>query len=123
MMMCVGALINPFKDNLESKYQLFPTINMACRESILAWFNLRNCVMDFGKKYMQRILVYSSVFLGMYLFYAVILLLSFFNIISFEFSPVFNLICIYDIVIILGIILSMFHYGAYINNQFLEHKL
>ena len=81
MMMCVGALINPFKDNLETKYQLFPTINMACRESILAWFHLRNCVMDFGKKYMQRIFVYSSVFLGMYLFYAVGLLLSFFGII------------------------------------------
>ncbi len=71
--------------------------------------------MDFGKKYMQRIFIYSSVFLGMYLFSAAILLLSFFDIVDYEFSPVFNLICIYDIVIVLGILLSMFHYGAKIN--------
>ncbi len=71
--------------------------------------------MDFGRKYMQRIFIYSSVFLGLYLFYAAILLLSFFDIIDFEFSSVFNLICIFDIVVILGILLSMFHYGAAIN--------
>ena len=71
--------------------------------------------MDFGKKYMLRIFIYSSVFLGVYLFYTAVLLLSFFKIIDFEFSFVFNLMCIYDIVIVLGIILSMFYYGAAIN--------
>lgn len=123
MIKCVGALIHPFKDSFELKYQIFPTINLADKQSIQAWFNLRCCVMDFGKKYMQRIFIYSSAFLGMYLFYAVILLLSFFDIVSFSFSPVFNLICIYDIVIVLGIILSMFHYGAAINEEFIDDRL
>ncbi len=79
--------------------------------------------MDFGKKYMQRIFIYSSVFLGMYLFYAAFLLLSFFDIVSFSFSTVFNLICIFDIIIVIGIIITMFHYGADINEQFIENKL
>jgi len=33
------------------------------------------------------------------------------------------MICIYDIVIVLGIILSMFYYGAIINEEFVENKL
>lgn len=79
--------------------------------------------MDFGRKYIMRIFMYSSVFLGMYVFYAVILLLSFFDFINIHFSLVFDLICIFDIVIILGIILSMFYYGAVINEEFIENKL
>ncbi len=71
--------------------------------------------MDFGYKYMVRIFAISSTFLGIYVSYAVILLLSFFGIIDFQFSAVFNLICIFDIVIFLGIILLMFYYGAAIN--------
>jgi len=79
--------------------------------------------MDFGRKYMMRIFMYSSAFLGLYLFYAIFILLDFFGFISFSFSLVFNMICIYDIVIVLGIILSMFYYGAIINEEFVENKL
>ena len=38
MIKAVGALINPFKNNLEIKYQVFPTINMVERFQILQWF-------------------------------------------------------------------------------------
>ena len=38
MVKCVGALINPFKDEYELKYQIFPTINLGCKESLHAWF-------------------------------------------------------------------------------------
>ncbi len=79
--------------------------------------------MDFGRKYIMRIFMYSSVFLGMYLFYAIVLLLSFFDFLEIEFSLVFNLICIYDIVIILGIMLSMLYFGAEINEEFIKNKM
>jgi hypothetical protein len=38
MIKSVGALINPFKESYDVKYQLFPTINLACKESVTAWF-------------------------------------------------------------------------------------
>eukprot|EP00347_Sterkiella_histriomuscorum_P018466 403345412 len=123
MMKSVGALLNPFKDNYDVKYQIFPTINLASKESIFTWFQLRQCVMDFGKKYMMRIFMYSSVFLGMYLFLMAALILSFFGIIDFQFSMYFNLCCIYDIVFVLSIIMSMFYFGAIVNEQFVDNKL
>lgn len=71
--------------------------------------------MDFGKKYMLRIFFYSSVFLGMYFTFSVVMLLSFFKIISVSITPVWAFICIYDIIIVLGVLLSMFKFGAEIN--------
>ncbi len=79
--------------------------------------------MDFGKKYMLRIFFYSSVFLGMYFTFAVIMLLSFFKVINVNISPVWAFICIFDIIIVLGVLLSMFRNGAEINEQFIENRL
>lgn len=72
--------------------------------------------MDFGKKYMNRIFIYSSVFFGMYLFYTIMFILSYFGIISFEFSLMINAIAIYDVAIVLTIIMMMLYYGAVINS-------
>ena len=115
MIKAVGSLITPFKDKYDVKYQIFPTINLACKISINSWSNLRYCMMDFGLKYMNRIFIYSSTFLGMYTFYLAILLLSYFNIVTYKFSLVFNLIAIFDICVVLKIVLTMLYYGAVIN--------
>jgi len=123
MIKCVGALINPFKDEYELKYQIFPTINLGCKQTLHSWFQLRCCIMDFGKKYMLRIFFYSSVFLGLYFTFAVIMLLSFFSLITLEVTPVWSLICVFDIFIVLGVLLSMFYYGAVINDQYESNKL
>eukprot|EP00347_Sterkiella_histriomuscorum_P009873 403339548 len=123
MMKSVGALLNPFKESYDVKYQIFPTINLASKESIYTWFLLRQCVMDFGKKYMMRVFMYSSVFLGMYLFLSAALILSFFGFLDFQFSMYFYLSCLYDIVFVLGVIMSMFYYGAIVNEEFVDNKL
>lgn len=86
MIKSVGALINPFKNLYDVKYQLLPTINLLSTENINAWFQLRSCIMDFGRKYIMRVFMYSSVFLALYLFITVMLLLSFFGFISIKFS-------------------------------------
>ena len=49
------------------------------------------------------------------MFYAVILILSFFELLSFKFSLVLNMIAIFDIVFVIGNVLVMFYYGAAIN--------
>eukprot|EP00347_Sterkiella_histriomuscorum_P010073 403338785 len=123
MIKSVGALLNPFKESYEVKYQIFPTINLASKESLHTWFQLRQCTMDFGRKYMMRIFFYSSVFLGAYLFYSATLLLSYLGFLNFQFSMVFNLLCLFDIILVLGVIFSMFYYGAEVNEEFIENKL
>jgi hypothetical protein len=82
MIKSVSSLIDPFKESYNVMYQIFPTINLASVEALNSWFQLRCCVMDFGRKYLKRVYMYSSVFLGMYLFYAVVILLSFFKVVD-----------------------------------------
>jgi hypothetical protein len=77
-MIACGTLIDPDKFNYSTKYQIFPTINVVSKSSLYTWFKLRECIMDFGKKYMMRVLIYSSAFLAFYAFYGGILLLSYF---------------------------------------------
>ena len=72
---------------------------------------------------MNRIFIYSSTFLGCYLFYAVILLLEFFNLISINLSTTSKIMAIYDMLIVLVVNLRMIHFGASINNEFTENKL
>mmetsp|Transcript_5678 Transcript_5678/g.5180 ORF Transcript_5678/g.5180 Transcript_5678/m.5180 type:complete len:84 (-) Transcript_5678:386-637(-) len=81
-----------------------------------AWFELRVCAMDLGRKYMNRIFVYSSTFLGIYLFYAVVELLSFFGIISFQFIPIINGLAVFDVTVVLTVMLAMLNLGAEVNH-------
>jgi hypothetical protein len=71
--------------------------------------------MDVGRKFMNRIFVYSSTFFGMYLFYVIMLLLSYFGIVSFRFSNIINAIALFDVGIILTIVVVMLNYGAIVN--------
>ncbi|CDW91059.1 UNKNOWN [Stylonychia lemnae] len=123
MIKYISSLINPTKQSLEIMYQISPTINLVDRASLHIWFQLRCCTMDFGQKYQRRIFVYSSVFLGMYLVYGGIILLSYFDFLVVRFSTIFNVYCLYDILLTFGVILAMFQYGALINEQFMEDKL
>jgi hypothetical protein len=38
MMNSCGALITPFKDTYDIKYQCLPTINLICKSSIHSWY-------------------------------------------------------------------------------------
>lgn len=84
MIQAIGSLVNPFKQDLDIKYQIFPTIILTCKESWHSWFSLRICAMDFGRKYMVRIFLYCSTFLAGYTFFVIVLLLDYFSIISFK---------------------------------------
>lgn len=119
MIQTVGAMILPMKEGYSIKYRIFPTINLACRTSIHSWFLLRQATLDFGKKYMNRIFIYASTFLGGYTFYLVIILLSFFKILNYEFTLIFNSLAIFDIFLVLASVLSILHYGAAINEQYI----
>ena len=72
--------------------------------------------MDVGKKYMSRIFIYSSTFLGCYLFYAIIILLQFFELLTLKLSMVSNAYALYDIFVVLTTILIMLVYGSEVNH-------
>jgi hypothetical protein len=72
--------------------------------------------MDLGMKYKNRILICSSTFFAIYLFYLILMILSFFGIISFQFSVITNAICLYDLGIVLIVFLIMIYFGAVVNH-------
>jgi hypothetical protein len=71
---------------------------------------------------MNRIFVYCSVFFGAYLFFVIIILLGFFEIIVVELSPITYMYACLDIGFVLGIILCMLYFGATVNFQFISDK-
>ena len=86
MIRACSALINPFKSEIAIKYQIFPAVNLTCKKSLHSWFLIRLCVMDFGKKYMTRIFLYCSTFFAANLFFVIVLLLRFFEILDLKLS-------------------------------------
>jgi hypothetical protein len=124
MMCACGALLEPSKSlNYDPIMRSLPTINLLCPESLHTWFLLRVCLMDLGRKYMNRIFIYSSTFLGLYLFYAIFLLLQFFEFISIQLPLVANVFAMFDIFFVLTCIISMLWFGAYVNDQYVKDKL
>jgi hypothetical protein len=76
--------------------------------------------MDVGRKYINRIIIYSSTFLGAYLFYAVILLLQYFEFIDVKFPLLANVYAMFDIAYVLICIVMMLWFGAGVNQQYIE---
>jgi hypothetical protein len=121
MLMSCGILLDPLKTNHPPEMRQFPTINLLDVQSLHSWFQLRLCLMDLGLKYMSRIFIYSSTFLGGYFFYATVMLLQYFELInSLVLRRITNALAIYDILFTLGVILCMLHYGASANYQYVR---
>lgn len=73
-------------------------------------------MMDFGRKYINRIFIYSSTFLVLYIFIALILLLAYFGIRFVNFAPILYIMATFDVIYVVGILIAMLVYGAKINN-------
>ena len=124
MMTACGALLEPSKSlSYDPIFRSLPSINLLCPESLHTWFLLRMGLMDLGRKYMSRIFIYSSTFLGLYLFYAVFLLLQFFDFLTIQLPFVANVYALYDICFVLTCIICMLWFGAYVNAQYIKDKL
>eukprot|EP00347_Sterkiella_histriomuscorum_P022734 403337362 len=123
MIKACSALINPFKSNTEPIYRMFPSINPCCKQSIHSWLMLRLCVMDFGRKFMNRIFLYCSTFFGAYLFFVIMLILNFFDILQLQLSELAQTLVLYDTLLVLTIVLIMLYCGAVINQQFINDRL
>jgi hypothetical protein len=108
-------MLDPKKSNYEPRLRIFPTINLIDGQSFQSWFILRFCIMDIGKKYMTRIMIYSSTFMGAYLFYAIILALQYFDFIQTKFSLIANVYAVYDIFFVITAIIFMVWFGAGVN--------
>ena len=108
-------MIDPQKSNHDARFRCFPTINLIDPQSLQSWFLLRLSIMDLGKKYMMRIMIYSSTFLGAYLFYAVILLLQYFEFIDIKFPLMANVFAYYDIGFVMTAMIAMLWCGTGVN--------
>ena len=64
---------------------------------------------------MTRISIYSSTFMGAYLFYAVILLLQYFEFIEIKFPLMANIYAMYDILFVMTAMIVMLWFGAAVN--------
>ena len=120
MIQACGAMLDPQKGNYDPKLRIFPTINLIDGQSLQSWFILRFCIMDLGKKYMTRIMIYSSTFMGAYLFYAIVLSLQYFDFIKSNFDLIANVYALYDIVWVITAIIFMVWFGAGVNQQYIE---
>jgi len=114
----LSSMIQPFKANIKPKYLMFPTINICDDTSLRTWILMRTAALDLGRKYLARIFLYSSFFLGLYTFYLVVFLLNFFKVLKYNFPMILNAYAIFDIGIVLGVIFLMFVQGAFVNAQF-----
>lgn len=123
IMKACSAMLNPMKSQLEPRFRMVPTVLMTCTTSMHTWFHMRLCLMDLGRKYVRRIFIYSSTFLGSYLFYAILLLLQYFDLANFNISPISQAYALYDIIFTLTIIFGMLYYGAITNEQFIEDQM
>ena len=97
---------------------MFPTINICCDTSLRTWILMRTAALDLGRKYLVRIFLYASFFLGLYTFYLAVFLLNFFGFLGYNFPMILNAYAIFDISIVLGVIFLMFVQGAFVNYQF-----
>mmetsp|Transcript_10319 Transcript_10319/g.10296 ORF Transcript_10319/g.10296 Transcript_10319/m.10296 type:complete len:115 (-) Transcript_10319:337-681(-) len=78
--------------------------------------------MDFGRKYMNRIFVYTSVFMCIYLTFTIFFALDYFELVDFNFPVILVFLVTYDIIFVLGTTLAIFNVGAMINQQYVEDK-
>lgn len=115
MMRACGALIDPDKANYSALYKQNPTINIASPQKLRAWFQMRSSLMDLGLKYLERIFLYSSTFIGFYLIFLAVVLLKYFGFFNIELSPMFLALGMFDVVFVLGVNLMMLNYGAQVN--------
>lgn len=119
MLKACGTILDPIKEDYDTIYRQTPTINLVSRHNLYIWFQMRACLMDLGRKYLDRIFLYSSTFLGCYLFFFVLILLKFFGFINIYLSPFTITISMFDIFFVLGVNLSMLYSGAQVNQQYL----
>lgn len=110
-----SAMIQPFKATLSTEFLKYPTVNICCENSIRAWLLMRTAALDLGRKYLVRVFMYCSFFLGLYTFYLIVFLLNYFGFLGYNFPLILNAYAIFDISIVLFNIFLMFLLGAFIN--------
>ncbi|TNV82796.1 hypothetical protein FGO68_gene899 [Halteria grandinella] len=123
IMSACGALIDPVKENLDIDYRIFPTVNFFDVHSLHSWYQMRQCLMDLGKRYLNAIFIYSSFFLAGYLGFLIYRMLAVFEFIEDSSSSVFFAYATYDQFLFLANILLMLYYGACVNQQFVTDQL
>jgi len=83
---------------------------------------LKKASLDLGKKFTQRVFLYSSVFLICYGLMAAFFTLTFFGLIKNDTPIEVMILGYFDVVVVLGIIIKMLSVGAKVNSYFTINK-
>ncbi|CAI2384059.1 unnamed protein product [Moneuplotes crassus] len=121
-MKILNNLISPNKDKDFIFSSYFPTLNICSIRNLNSWLLLREAALDLGKKYTQRIFVYCSVFMFFYLSLFALIVLSLLRLLRYDFSIGFYITGTFDVLVILGIMLTIIRMGAKVNKFYDKHK-
>ena len=81
------SMLLPTRDKHFTCGNMFPSINLLDAQSISSWMQLRNGMLDLGKKYTERVFLFSSCFILFYGILGVFLGLNYFRIINNNIQP------------------------------------
>ena len=122
MIYALGACLSPDKVGYPDLFHVLPSINVLCHNSIEAWMDLRSLILNFGLRYQQRIILYSTVLLMFYISFATIMLLNLFGVVDLSLSSYLQMASCFDILVVLFTFMFMFYYGVKINEVGMKNK-
>jgi hypothetical protein len=124
MMEFMSTLVDP-RDRQLSKYGGFlPMMELYCPYNLHSWFTLREALLDFCKKYTDRIQTYSAFIILFYLLQFLLLAADLIFNLQFTFLRDTNMYIsvAYETILIFIVVLLVINTGASVNSYFSTHK-
>ncbi|CDW82679.1 UNKNOWN [Stylonychia lemnae] len=108
-------ILEPNKHKVKGVFKVFPLINYFDPQTLLSWMDMRQMLLDVGKRFHIRIELYIQMYLIVYILIAAVYLLYFFQIFNFYMEKAMVAILIFEIVNQFVVLYMNFYYGALIN--------
>lgn len=118
-MKCTSKLIDSLY--LSDNTLLIPGLDLTRPDNLYNWFKLRRVLLSVGKRFTSRILSYLGSLIILSCFVLLLLLLEYFRLISFNFSPLTYCYATFYILYVFASSLIMMHLGLAVNLFLLKH--
>lgn len=89
MAQCTGLISRVDRKYLLIGVDCYPKFNMNDPNTIMSWYYMRRCFLDFGKRYTLRIFLYASLILPMAVCVVIVIVLQMFNVIGISYNYYF----------------------------------
>eukprot|EP00347_Sterkiella_histriomuscorum_P012297 403369129 len=109
-------ILEPNKYKIKGIFKIFPLINYFDPETLLSWMDMRQIMLDIGKRFTIRIEYYIKVYLIFYAFATLFYLLWFFEVFQIELSATMVAMGTFEILNHLIMLYLIFYNGAMLND-------